>query len=240
MVNFDKIPFMYNIRNGSALFYNYDSTVIYLVITMAKRIICALIICLIALLITFSVFRYKADMYFYKGRKHLNNNSMDEAIKSYEMAVKYNPLEINYLNVLSNVYLKMAANSLNKQEPVTRQWLEKTIIVAMEVQRLYPGHYRSAFILGLAYHILDSISPKDMGATVPTFGKEAIKYYKQAIALHPLMFKLRDKLAQIYFEKGYYQVAIEELKEAIRIEPENPIPRKNFSNIQSKLKEVIK
>jgi tetratricopeptide (TPR) repeat protein len=49
------------------------------------------------------------------------------------------------------------------------------------------------------------------------------------------MFKLRDKLAQIYVEKGHYQEAIHELKEAIRIKPANPVPYINLTNIFIKL-----
>jgi tetratricopeptide (TPR) repeat protein len=233
-----------------------------------KTIACGLIICLMILLITFSLFFYKADMYFYKGRKFLNKNSMIEAMGSYEMAVKYNPLEINYRNVLNNVYLKMAAISLNKKgnnipstaflhrggesrgsrgtlrkqevggmekdltglspQEQTTMWLANTIIGAMELHRLYPKDYRSAFTLGQAYHLLDGISNKDMS-------KDAIKYYKRAITLHPFLFKLRDKLAQIYVEKGYYQEAIQELKEAIRITPGNPVPYINLTNLFMKL-----
>jgi tetratricopeptide (TPR) repeat protein len=194
-------------------------------------------------------------MYFYKGRKFLNKNSMIEAIGSYEMAVKYNPLEINYLNVLNNVYLKMAAISLNKNrnnipptarlgeqevggtekylsglspQEQTTMWLANTIIGAKELQRLYPKDYRSAFTLGQAYHLLDGISNEDMS-------KDAIKYYKRAITLHPFLFKLRDKLAQIYFEKGHYQEAIQELKEAVRITPGNPVPYINLTNLFIKL-----
>jgi tetratricopeptide (TPR) repeat protein len=114
------------------------------------------------------------------------------------------------------------------QEQATMWWLENTIIGAMELQRLYPGDYRSAFTLGQAYHLLDGILNKDMS-------KDAIKYYKRAITLRPFMFKLRDKLAQIYFEKGLYQEAIQELKEAIRITPGNQVPYINLTNLFIKL-----
>jgi tetratricopeptide (TPR) repeat protein len=49
------------------------------------------------------------------------------------------------------------------------------------------------------------------------------------------MFKLRDKLAQIYVEKGHYQEAIQELREAIRITPAHPVPYINLTNILIKL-----
>jgi tetratricopeptide (TPR) repeat protein len=65
--------------------------------------------------------------------------------------------------------------------------------------------------------------------------KDAIKYYKRATTLHPFMFKLRDKLAQIYVEKGHYQEAIQELREAIRITPADPVPYINLTNILIKL-----
>ena len=106
--------------------------------------------------------------------------------------------------------------------------LANTIVGAKEVQRLYPKDYRSAFTLGQAYHLLDGISNKDMS-------EDAIKYYKRATTLHPFMFKLRDKLAQIYVKKGHYQEAIHELKEAIRIKPANPVPYINLTNIFIKL-----
>jgi len=218
---------------------------------LVKTVACGLIICLMVLLVTLSLFFYKADIYFSNGRKFLNKDSMIKAIENYKMAVKYNPLEINYRNVLNNVYLKMAATSkastdkaptdkaeLSSGGPVrtawpggqeqTTMWLANTIVGAKEVQRLYPKDYRSAFTLGQAYHLLDGISNKDMS-------KDAIKYYKRATTLHPFMFKLRDKLAQIYVEKGHYQEAIHELKEAIRITPANPVPYINLTNIFIKL-----
>ncbi len=211
---------------------------------LAKTVTCGLIICLMILLITLSLFFYKADIYFGNGRKFLNKDSMIKAIENYKMAVKYNPLEINYRNVLNNVYLKMAATSKASTDKAptergkaelssggqeqTAMWLANTIIGAKEMQRLYPKDYRSAFTLGQAYHLLDGISNKDMS-------KDAIKYYNRAITLHPFMFKLRDKLAQIYVEKGHYQEAIHELKEAIRITPANPVPYINLTNIFIKL-----
>jgi tetratricopeptide (TPR) repeat protein len=208
---------------------------------LVKTTACGLIICLMVLLITLSLFFYKADIYFSNGRKFLNKDSMIKAVESLKMAVKYNPLEINYRNVLNDMYLKMAAISkdeLSSGGPVrtawpggqeqTTMWLANTIIGAKEVQRLYPEDYRSAFTLGQAYNLLDGISNKDMS-------KDAIKYYKRATTLHPFMFKLRDKLAQIYVKKGHYQEAIHELKEAIRIKPANPVPYVNLTNIFIKL-----
>ena len=208
---------------------------------LVKTIACGLIVCLMILLITLNMFRYKADIYFSNGRKLLNKNSIVEAIKNYEMAVRYNPLEMNYRNVLNGIYLKMAVITLNKNDDSIKGdlpdfftheqakiWLANAIIGAEEVQRLYPKDYHSPFTLGQAYHLLDGISNKDMS-------KDAIKYYKRAITLHPFMFKLRDKLAQIYVEKGHYQEAIHELKEAIRITPANPIPYVNLTNIFIKL-----
>jgi tetratricopeptide (TPR) repeat protein len=222
---------------------------------LVKTAACGLIVCFMILLITISLFFYKADIYFGKGRKFLNKNSMIKAVGNYEMAVKYNPLEMNYRNVLNDVYLKMAATSLNKNsnnipptasfrssseqavgeympglstQEQTTMWLTNTIIGAEEVQRLYPKDYRSAFTLGQAYHLLDGISNKDMS-------KYAIKYYKRAITLHPFMFTLRDKLAQIYVEKGHYQEAVHELKEATCIEPYNPVPYINLTNVFIKL-----
>ncbi|MFQ5713753.1 MAG: O-antigen ligase family protein [Candidatus Scalinduaceae bacterium] len=208
---------------------------------LTKTIACGLIIFLMISLITLNMFRYKADIYFSNGRRLLNKDSIIEAIKNYEMAVRYNPLEMNYRNVLNGIYLKMAVITLNKNDDSIKGglpglstheqatiWLTNAIIGAEEVQKLYPKDYHSPFTLGQAYHLLDGISNKDMS-------KDAIKYYKRAITLHPFMFKLRDKLAQIFVEKGHYQEAIQELKEAIRITPGNPVPYINLTNILIKL-----
>ncbi|MFQ5965421.1 MAG: O-antigen ligase family protein [Candidatus Scalinduaceae bacterium] len=208
---------------------------------LVYTIIHGLIICLLILFITLNLFRYKADVYFSNGLKLLNNDSIIEAIRSYEMAVKHNPLEANYRDVLNGIYLKMAVTNLNKKSDITAEespvsfsreqavmWLTKTIIGANEVQKLFPMDYRSAFTLGQAYHVLNNISDKDMS-------KDAIRYYKRAITLHPFKFELRDKLAQLYFEKGQLQESIQELKEAIRIAPANPKPYINLANIFTKL-----
>ncbi len=206
---------------------------------LTKTVFCGLIVCLMILLITLSLLRYKADIYFKNGRSLLYKNSIIETIGSLEMAVRLNPLQMVYRNVLNGVYLKMADIALNKDgdsikinedipDYFTKEqatiWLTNAIVGSKEVQKLYPRDYHSAFTLGHAYHIIDRVSDKDMS-------KDAIKYYKQAITLHPFKFRLRDKLAQLYAEKGYYEDAIQELKEAVRILPTNPLPYVNLANI---------
>ena len=137
-----------------------------------KYTFCGIIICLMILLITLSLFRYKADLYFEHGRKSLNKNEIMEAIQSYEMAVKNNPLALNYCNVLNGIYLKMAETGVNKDSKEitegltnifsreqTTIWFAKAIDGAEQVQKLYPRDYHSAFTLGQAYHLLDKISP---------------------------------------------------------------------------------
>ncbi|MGR3303553.1 MAG: O-antigen ligase family protein [Candidatus Scalindua sp.] len=203
----------------------------------AKYIFCGITICLIILLITLSLFRYKADIYFEHGRRSLNKNEITEAIHSYEMAVKYNPLSLNYNNVLNGIYLKMAAIGISKEsergtESVpdifsreqTTMWFANAIEGAKIVQGLYPGDYHSAFTLGQAYHLLDKISDEDMS-------KNAIKYYKMAITSHPYKFKYRNKLARLYAEKGRYEEAIHELKEGKSIAPSNQAPYLNLAKV---------
>ena len=204
---------------------------------IVKYIICVIVICLMILLILFSLFRYKADIYFSKGRSFLNKSLIVEAIESYERAVSYNPLEMSYRNVLNGIYMRMAVAGLNEEYGGNREntpdffkrdhapiWLTNTIMGAKAVQKLYPHDYNSAFTLGQAYHILDDVSSEDMS-------DEALKYYKRAVKLHPFKFGLRHKLAQLYNKKGRYQEAIQELNEAIYIAPGRPIPYADIANI---------
>ncbi|MFQ5686968.1 MAG: O-antigen ligase family protein, partial [Candidatus Scalindua sp.] len=209
-----------------------------------KYIFCGVIICLIILLATFSLCRYKADVYFEHGRRSLNKNEVTEAIHSYEMAVKYNPLVLNYRNVLNGIYLKMAAIGISKDpegvvegmpdifshEQIT-MWFANAIEGAEIVQKLYPRDYHSAFTLGHAYHLLDKISPALLPGGNDDMSKNAIKYYKRSAMLHPFKFEFRNKLAQLYAEKGLYKDAIHELKEANSISPSNHASYLNLAKV---------
>ncbi|KHE90250.1 MAG: O-antigen ligase family protein [Candidatus Scalindua rubra] len=192
-----------------------------------KRVFCGIVVCLMALLIILSLYRYKADLYFENGRRLIFKREISEAIQSYSMAVKHNPLALNYRNVLNRIYLDMAVIGIGTgrrsiAEGKTRiysreqisMWITNAIAGAEEVQKLFPGDYHSAFTLGQAYHLLDKTSGKDTS-------KDAIKYYKKAITLRPFKYEFRNKLAQLYAEKGRYKDAIPELKEAINISPDN-------------------
>ena len=214
-----------------------------------KQTFCGIIICLMVLLITLSLFRYKADIYFEHGRRSLNKSEITEAIQSYETAVKYNLLALNYRNVLNDVYLKMAEIGVNKDSnkiteglenifsrEQTAMWFANAIGGAEQVQKLYPRDYHSAFTLGQAYNLLDKISPTLPVRTAKRGGnedmsKEAIKYYKRATMLHPFKFELRNKLARLYAEKGQYEDAIHELKEAKSILPSDQAAYLNIAKV---------
>lgn len=186
--------------------------------------------------------RYKADIYFSRAQKLLKKNATIEAIDNYEMAAKYNPFEINYRNVLNEIYLQMAAITLNKKrewvkmglpesfthEQATR-WLNNTILGAEEVQKLYPGDYRSAFTLGQAYHTLGHISGKDLSS-------EALIYYRKAATLYPFKHEIYNKLAQMYNETGQYEKAMNELIEAIRLVPSESGLHMNLAKTLMKMK----
>ena len=106
----------------------------------------------------------------------------------------------------------------------TTMWFANAIDSAETVQKLYPRDYHSAFTLGQAYHLLDKISDEDMS-------NNAIKYYKRTAMLHPFKLEFRNKLARLYAEKGRYEDAIHELKEAKSIVPSNRAPYLNLAKV---------
>ncbi len=185
----------------------------------AKCTFCGIIVCLMALLIVLSLIRYKADLYFENGRRLLYKKEISEAIQNYEMAVKYNPLALNYRNVLNRLYMKLAVigNSedlkgiTNEQ---TRVLITNAITGAEGVQKLCPEDFHSAFTLGQAYYFFEKMSGEDTS-------KNTIKYYKKAIMVRPFKLEFRNKLAQFYAEKGRFKDAVSELQEAINISPDN-------------------
>lgn len=61
--------------------------------------------------------------------------------------------------------------------------------------------------------------------------KNAIKYYKRTAMLHPFKLEFRNKLARLYAEKGRYEDAIHELKEAKSIAPSNQAPYLNLAKV---------
>jgi tetratricopeptide (TPR) repeat protein len=220
-----------------------------------KQISCGIIVCLMILLIILSLFRYKADLYFENGRRLIYKREIPEAIQSYAMAVKHNPLAVNYRNALNRIYLNMALIGISKdQRSITEgqthiysreqisMWITNAIAGAEEVQKLYPGDSHSAFTLGQAYHLLDKISPARQNHSRQNkfdgqaggdedASRDAIKYYKKATMLRPFKFEFRNKLAQLYAEKGRNQDAIIELKEAINISPDNQEPYLNLAKV---------
>ncbi|MDR4505200.1 MAG: O-antigen ligase family protein [Candidatus Scalindua sp.] len=209
---------------------------------LAKTILCGCVMAFMVLLVIGTLTRYKADIYFSRAQKLLHRNSTIEAIENYEMAARHNPFEINYLNVRNEIYLQMAAITLNqKREYVKRGlpesftheqatlWLNNTILGAGEVQKLYPEDYRSAFILGQAYHTLGLISGRD-------FTREAIASYQKAADLYPFKYEIHNKLAQIYNETGRCEKAVYELNEAIRYVPSEPGLHMNLAKTLIKIK----
>ncbi|NOG85375.1 MAG: hypothetical protein HND49_16510 [Planctomycetes bacterium] len=207
---------------------------------LTKSILCAGIVAFMVVLVIGTLTCYKADMYFSKARKLLKRNSTIEAIENYELAARYNPFEINYRNVLNEIYLKMAAVTLNKKREREKKglpesfshkqatlWLDNTILGALEVQNLYPKDYRSAFTLGQAYHTLGHISGKD-------YSLEAIPYYQKAATLYPFKQEIHYKLAQLYDETGQSEKAIDELNEAIRFVPAEPSLHMNLAKVLMK------
>jgi tetratricopeptide (TPR) repeat protein/O-antigen ligase len=209
-----------------------------------KQTFCIIIGCLMFSLIILCLFRYKANIYFEHGRRALNKSEIKEAIHSYETAVKYNPLSLNYNNVLNGIYLKMAETGSNKDSKKiteglpnlfsreqTTMWFVKAIDGAEKVQKFYPRDYHSAFTLGQAYHILDKISPSRLSEGNEDMSKEAFKNYRIATTLHPFKFEYRNKLARFYAEKGQYEEAIHELKEAKSISPSNQAAYLNLAKV---------
>ena len=189
------------------------------------------------LLVTFSLYRYKADYYFKRGLRLHSNSKINEALQSFEMAVSLNPFALSYQHILNDVYLKMAKIAIIKgrvggtknmpgnytHEQVT-SWLTNAINGAEKIQRLYPGDYSSVSTLGQAYYFLDKISDKDMS-------NEAIKHFKRAIILQPLQFEYRNTLAQLYADKGRYNDAINEINNAKRILPGDPAAYINLAKV---------
>ncbi len=97
----------------------------------------------------------------------------------------------------------------------SRDSLDRAIILFEQATGLDPNYARAWAALGAAYDL------KGEFLTIPELSYKAIEFEKKAIELNPMLAQAHRWIGGAYSNIGKYDEAIEAIKEAVRLEPDN-------------------
>lgn len=157
---------------------------------------------------------HRADVNFEYGRRILdyeraNLQTMTEkGIYFIKYAVLLNPYETFYRDELCRTYIQMAFKTNDET------WIQKAYGEANNTLQLIPQHYMGFFHLGMIHQFLAERFNRN---TIDN----AIACYQKAIESDPFQSIFHGNLASLYMRKGNLDQAIEELRLAYLIRPED-------------------
>lgn len=175
---------------------------------------CGIILTAIGFSAIFIIRVHRADVNFEYGRRILeyeraNLQTMTEkGINFIKYAVLLNPFETFYRDELCRTYIQMAFKTNDET------WIQKAYGEANNTLQLIPQHYMAFFHLGMIHQFLAERFNRN---TIDN----AIACYQMAIESDPFQSIFHSNLASLYIRKGNLDQAIEELRMAYLIRPED-------------------
>ncbi|MFH1096560.1 MAG: O-antigen ligase family protein [Candidatus Desantisbacteria bacterium] len=167
--------------------------------------VAAIILCVI--LIRYSFFACKADVYYKNALALSQQQDLDQAIYMYEKALEYNPGEEFYYGEMLAVYSTLSDRS--------RESFDKLLKRAEDAVRINPQH-------AYYYNILSSTYGKAYVVYGDTSARgKAIDACNRALELKPLFGDPHNNLAAIFVYENKYKEAMDEISRAIKIYPKN-------------------
>lgn len=174
-----------------------------------RIIICIPLLVLICYLIYLSIRPYIADIYYKNGLAMVHFGNIDQAIASYEKALKYNPTEEFYYGEVLNAY------NIKFNQTQDMFWLDTLIKKGEEAVRCNPFHPYYYNLLSSAY------GEKYVRVGDEVYAKKSIEASKNALKYKPLFADPHNNLAAIYVRQGRYDEAIKEMEQASFIFPDD-------------------
>ncbi|RMF94771.1 MAG: tetratricopeptide repeat protein [Candidatus Schekmanbacteria bacterium] len=172
-----------------------------------------------------------------------------EAIPLYEKAAKFDPKNGRYYFLIGNLYNRIGKPSkaiefykktvqLNPRHFLAHYNLgrfytlqgdyEKAILEYETALKLRPDHSYS--YNNLAYIYMEKLNDK----------KKGLEYLKKAVKASPNIAFIRKNYASALIDLGKYKEAEKEMKEALRLEPNNPKYYTELGNIYKKMGDLEK
>lgn len=157
---------------------------------------------------------YRADACFEYGRRVINyegenlQKAVEGGVPFICQAVFLNPYETFYRDELCRIYIQVALKTNNEA------WMQKAYVEAKNTLQLIPEHFMGFFHLGLICQFLAERFSRDTT-------DNAIAWYEKAIDADPFQSVFHSNLASLYFRKGEMDRAIEELRNAYLIRPDD-------------------
>lgn len=183
------------------------------------------------------------EYWFYLGYAYNESGMYQEAIESYNQAIRINPDDADAHNNLGLAYSNLgmyqeAIKSLTQALLINPDYAGAHNNLGMVYGKL--GMYREA-IESLKQALL--ITPDyagvhmNLGVAYRKLGmyQEAIEYSKQAIRINPDYADAHNCLGLAYAESGLYQEAIDAYKFALRIKPDLAVAYNNLGLLYAKL-----
>lgn len=195
---------------------------------------------------------YNYEYNYYVGLTYVNLGYFDIGLNYLLHSAKDN--NNYYINIHSNMicgYIYTLREEYKLAEHCFREVLKInpesiTALVALAYVFEKTGRYDQSIIYLKKALEIDPENPRALNALAYVYAEreinlqEAIKLARKAISKQPDSPEILDTLAWAYYKKGEYIQALNEIKKAIQLMPNNEEIQKHYKEILSKVEETIK
>lgn len=178
--------------------------------------------------------------YFDVGLQYLSYSAKDN--KNYYISIHSNML-CGYIHTLREEY-KLAENCFREVLKINPESITALVALAYVFEK--SGRYDQSIIYLKKALEIDPESPRALNALAYIYAEreinlsEAVKLARKAISKQPNSPEILDTLAWVYYKKGEYIQALNEIKKAMEILPENEEIQKHYKQILEKFEEISK
>ena len=201
----------------------------------------------------------RADYHSQLGQIYYEQKDWVNALREFELAVKHNPYNPVFHFTLGSYYLdrqefKKATLEYQKAvdiEPyylLARLRLGESHLGLKEVERAKEEFYKILKLKELLPQLVSSVKDYehrlfefDYSLVYVGLGRcwmeegnsvQAVSEYKKALKLNPYSADAHSSLADIYFVQKRYDLALNEMEKAIKLDPQNEVYRRNLKLIE--------
>lgn len=193
---------------------------------------------------------YNYEYNYYLGLTYANLGYFELALnyllhssrspKNYYIVIHSNMI-CGYIYTLRQEY-KLAENCFREVLKINPESITALVAIAYVFEKT--GRYDQSIIYLKKAMEIDPENPRVLNALAYIYAEreinisEAVRLARKAISKQPDSPEILDTLAWVYFKKGEYIQALNEIKKAIKLLPNNEEIQKHYQEILSKIKEI--